>query len=110
MTHRPGHRRLEPNVNTTSISKLGLAVVIALSIVTVAVADSANEDKWGGEPANVLIDGGAYGNVVWQQHTDQLAATVASLQVEFNDAGDPPGSYLVMEVSGGKFEQKAVVK
>ncbi len=30
--------------------------------------------------------------------------------VEFNDAGDPPGSYLVMEVAGGKFEQKAVVK
>ncbi len=30
--------------------------------------------------------------------------------VEFNDAGDPPGSYLVMEVSGGSFKQKAVVK
>ncbi len=30
--------------------------------------------------------------------------------VEFDDAGDPPGSYLVMEVSGGKFEQQAVIK
>ena len=30
--------------------------------------------------------------------------------VEFNSAGDPPGSYLVMEVSGGKFEQQAVIK
>lgn len=30
--------------------------------------------------------------------------------VEFDDAGDPPGSYVVMEVSGGKFEQQAVIK
>lgn len=30
--------------------------------------------------------------------------------VEFNDAGDPPGSYLVMEVSGGKFTQQEVIK
>ncbi len=30
--------------------------------------------------------------------------------VEFDEAGDPPGSYLVMEVEGGKFVQKAVIK
>ncbi len=30
--------------------------------------------------------------------------------VEFDDAGDPPGSYLVMEVKDGKFEQQAVIK
>ncbi len=30
--------------------------------------------------------------------------------VEFDEAGDPPGSYLVMEVEDGKFVQKAVIK
>ncbi len=30
--------------------------------------------------------------------------------VEFNEAGDPPGSYLVMEVAGGKFVERQVVR
>ncbi|GJL83331.1 MAG: branched-chain amino acid ABC transporter substrate-binding protein [marine bacterium B5-7] len=65
-----------------------------------AVAGAPGEEIKAGELARglkILADGG---EVNYQGATS----------VEFDDAGDPPGSYLVMKVTGGKFEQQAVVK
>ncbi len=64
------------------------------------VANAPGEEILPGELAKglkILADGG---DVNYQGATG----------VEFDDAGDPPGSYLVMEVKGGKFEQQAVIK
>jgi branched-chain amino acid transport system substrate-binding protein len=71
-----------------------------MSAAVRAVANTPGEEILPGELAKglkILAEGG---EVNYQGATG----------VEFNDAGDPPGSYLVMEVSGGKFEQKDVVK
>jgi len=90
----------------------------AMALIALAMQKKGGVDRGGmaqairevaGEPGEVILPGelakgleilAGGGDVNYEGATG----------VEFNDAGDPPGSYLVMEVAGGKFEQKAVVK